>query len=41
MSGHGLVGMRERLALYGGRLETGNRHGGGFQVRARIPVATT
>jgi signal transduction histidine kinase len=37
-SGHGLVGMRERVALFGGELSTGPRAGGGFGVRARIPV---
>jgi signal transduction histidine kinase len=37
-SGHGLVGMRERLAMYGGRLASGPRAGGGFQVRAELPV---
>jgi signal transduction histidine kinase len=36
--GHGLLGMRERVALYGGRLETGRRRGGGFAVRVRLPV---
>lgn len=36
--GHGLVGMRERLAIYGGELETGRRRGGGFRVKARIPI---
>jgi signal transduction histidine kinase len=36
--GHGLIGMRERVALFGGSLETGARPGGGFVVRARIPV---
>ena len=36
--GHGLVGMRERVALYGGELRTGHRPGGGFRVYATIPV---
>jgi signal transduction histidine kinase len=36
--GHGLAGMRERVALYGGELETGERPEGGFRVRARLPV---
>jgi signal transduction histidine kinase len=37
-AGHGLVGMRERVRLYGGELWTGRRAGGGFEVRARIPL---
>jgi signal transduction histidine kinase len=36
--GHGIVGMRERVRLYGGTLHAGPRHGGGFQVTAVIPV---
>jgi signal transduction histidine kinase len=39
--GHGLIGMRERVSLFGGSLETGARPGGGFLVRARIPIETT
>jgi signal transduction histidine kinase len=37
--GHGLVGMRERVSLFGGELETGPReYGNGFRVRALIPT---
>jgi signal transduction histidine kinase len=37
--GHGLVGMRERVALFGGELETGQRtYGAGYRVRALIPT---
>ncbi|MBM0277775.1 sensor histidine kinase [Micromonospora tarensis] len=37
-SGHGLAGMRERVAALGGRLATGPRAGGGFRVYATLPV---
>ena len=36
--GHGLIGMRERATLHGGRLSAGPRPGGGFGVLATFPV---
>ena len=37
-SGQGVIGMRERVALYGGILESGKKAGGGYVVRARLPL---
>jgi signal transduction histidine kinase len=39
--GHGIIGMRERLALVGGQLTVGPLPGYGFQVRARIPLPSS
>jgi len=38
VAGHGLVGMQERAALFGGSLSAGGRPEGGFAVRARLPL---
>jgi signal transduction histidine kinase len=35
--GHGLIGMRERVALYGGSLRAGPSSGGGFEVESWLP----
>jgi signal transduction histidine kinase len=36
--GHGIIGMRERVALYGGTLDAGPLGGSGFRVRASFPL---
>jgi signal transduction histidine kinase len=39
--GHGLVGMRERVAVFGGELEAGPLAEGGYRLRAKLPVVPT
>jgi signal transduction histidine kinase len=37
-TGHGIIGMRERVAVFGGEFAAGPRAGGGFRVFARLPI---
>jgi len=37
-AGHGIIGMRERVAVFGGEFAAGPRAGGGFRVFARLPI---
>ncbi len=39
-AGHGLIGMRERVRMLGGRIESGETVDGGFEVRATLPLAS-
>ena len=38
-TGHGIIGMRERVEMFGGELATDSSSLGGFTVRARLPIA--
>jgi signal transduction histidine kinase len=40
-AGNGVIGMRERVEIYGGELTSGPRHGGGYGVRATLPIVST
>ncbi len=36
--GHGLIGIRERVRLYGGEMTAGTTNGGGFTLSTRLPL---
>jgi signal transduction histidine kinase len=38
--GYGLIGMRERVTVYGGELQAGRQPGGGYRLRVRLPVGS-
>ena len=38
--GHGLVGMHERVSVYGGELDAGPQTGGGYRLRAKLPLTS-
>ena len=38
--GHGLIGIRERVRLYGGEMTAGRTNGGGFTLSTRLPLAS-
>ncbi|MGZ7085726.1 MAG: sensor histidine kinase, partial [Ilumatobacteraceae bacterium] len=40
-TGNGLIGMRERVEIYGGQFTSGPRRGGGYVVRAALPIVNT